>query len=222
MTHFMKIGTWFLLLIFMLTAEANNKAATATSQHQDDPKAILIAVHDKVIAVLERDKEHLAKDPAYMEAMLDQLVSPHIDYKAMGALMLGAKHWKSASKEQQQSFVREFRAMLIRIYGTSVALYDGQKLEFADFVAAKNSNRRGHVSATVAGLSANSKIDFFLRHKKSDGWKIYDISVQGISMVKNYRSTFQRDLESMSIKQLIEKMAQRGTQSTAPAKAKPN
>lgn len=205
MNYLIKITT--LMLVCMLGAQAH---AEKPPVHEQDPKVVLEKIHDDVVKVLERDKERLAKDNAYMESMLDQLVSPYVDYKAMGALMLGKKHWKGASKEQRASFVKEFRAMLIRIYGKSVSLYDGQKLSFDEFEASKKSKKRGRVHAEVAGLDNKADIDFFVRYRNSDGWKVYDISVQGISMIKNYRSSFKRDLETIGIDGLIKKLAARG------------
>lgn len=188
-------------------------SATATAV-ENDPRDVLIKIHDEVITVLERDKERLSAEPEYLENQLKTLVDPYVDFKAMGRLMLG-KHWKAATPEQRQRFTGEFRSMLARIYGKSIALYDGQRLKFDPYTPGKKKNLatiRSHVDSKDGD---GMPIDFRLRFKKADGWKIFDISVDGISLIKNYKSSFQREIAQVGLEGLLENISARGKKKVA-------
>ena len=181
-------------------------AAQAASEQ--GPRELLVAVHDQIVEVLEKDKERLAQEPQYLESKLREFVDPHVDFVAMGRLMLGG-YWKEASEEQRASFIQEFRSMLARIYGKSIALYDGQALVFEPYTPGKRKNL-AVIRSRVEGSEDGVPIDFRLRHKDSDGWKIYDISVDNISLVKNYKSSFRRDIQELGMDGLLQKMASMG------------
>ena len=153
------------LIMLVLGLNAN---AYAEEQKTREPRALLIEAHDKVIEKLENEEEKakLASDPEYLEKTLDNLLSPYVDYVGMGRLMLG-KQWKAASKEQQNRFVKEFRGMLARVYGKSIAFYDGQKLVFQEFQKDKKLPKRlGAIRATL-GNDGGLPIDFFMRLRKA-------------------------------------------------------
>ena len=197
------------LLFFLLTSLSFNLFAA-----QQGPRELLVEIHDQVITILERDKERLSKDPRYLETQLKTLVDPHVDFKAMGRLMLG-KHWKTASAEQRERFTFEFRSMLARIYGKSIALYDGQNLTFLPFKPGKKANLAKVQSKVNKADGTGLPIDFRLRFKASDGWKIFDISVDGISLIKNYKSSFQREISQYGLDGLLDNIAKRGNKKKA-------
>jgi phospholipid transport system substrate-binding protein len=197
-------------LLFVLLTSLNFNLFAA----QQGPRELLVEIHDQVIVILERDKERLSKEPEYLESQLKNLVDPHVDFKAMGRLMLG-KHWKSASAEQRERFTAEFRSMLARIYGKSIALYDGQELEFLPFKAGKKASLAKVQSKVNKADGTGLPIDFRLRFKKSDGWKIFDIMVDGISLIKNYKSSFQREIAQVGLEGLLENITKRGKKKKA-------
>lgn len=197
-------------LLFLLLASLSFNLCAA----QQGPRELLVDIHDQVIEILERDKQRLSEEPEYLESQLKTLVDPHVDFKAMGRLMLGA-HWKSASDEQRDRFTAEFRSMLARIYGKSIALYDGQKLEFLPFEPGRKANLAKVESKVNKADGTGLPIDFRLRFKDSDGWKIFDITVDGISLIKNYKSSFQREIAQVGLDGLLENIAKRGNKKKA-------
>ncbi|MGM0563837.1 MAG: MlaC/ttg2D family ABC transporter substrate-binding protein [Pseudomonadota bacterium] len=192
-----------LLVGFLIGSQALASAA------DQGPRELLVKVHDQIVEVLDNEKERLAEDPKYLEQKLRELVDPHVDFTAMSRLMLGG-HWKKASEEQQASFIQEFRAMLARIYGKSISLYDGQALAFEPYEPGERKNL-AVIRARVDSDEESVPIDFRLRHKDSDGWKIYDISVDSVSLVKNYKSSFRQDIQEAGMDGLLAKMAATGT-----------
>ncbi len=197
-------------LLFLLLASLSFNLFAA----QQGPRELLVEIHDQVITILERDKDRLSKDPEYLETQLKTLVDPHVDFKAMGRLMLG-KHWKTASAEQRERFTLEFRSMLARIYGKSIALYDGQNLTFLPFKPGKKANLAKVKSKVNKADGTGLPIDFRLRFKESDGWKIFDITVDGISLIKNYKSSFQREISQVGLEGLLDNIAKRGKKKKA-------
>ena len=123
----------------------------------------------------------------------------------MSMLALG-RNWKSANEQQQDKFVDAFRDMLVRTYSKSLTAYTGQKIEFLPYEPPA-PGKRTVVVKTIVKLDdgAPVPIDYKLRIK-DDIWKVYDISIDGISLVTNYRNSFASDIRKVGMDGLIEKI----------------
>lgn len=180
----------------------------ATALRADDtpaPVALVKNTSEKVLKTLEQNKAEYKKNPDKIYELVNEIILPHLDFVAMSKLALG-KFWRRADEQQQKRFTEAFKTLLVRTYSKSLTEYTGQKLEFLPY----RPPREGSIVATVSSqiLQDNGPaipIDYRLRIK--DGvWKVFDISIDGISLVTNYRNSFASDIRRMGMDGLISEL----------------
>lgn len=168
------------------------------------PEQLIKQTSDKVMAMLEKNTELYKKEPDQIYTLVNDIILPHLDFRAMSKLALG-KHWRKADEEQQQKFTAVFKTMLIRTYSKSLTEYTGQQIEYLPF-RPQEGKRVVTVKTQIKQDSGPSiPIDYRLRIK-DDIWKVFDIKIDGISLVTNYRNSFAADIREVGINGLIERM----------------
>lgn len=196
-----------------LLALAPAQAADATTPDQITKKSV-----DDIIAALKTNKATYAKDHKKLYAMVDEKVLPSFDFERMSQWILG-KHWQQASPEQQKRFTEEFRHLLVRTYATALLNYTDQKVEFLPFNA-----REGADEATVktvikqSGGGPDIPINYAF-YKKNPDWKVYDVSIDGVSLVSNYRRTYASRIKREGLDALIQSIATANAKGTVDKSA---
>ena len=149
----------------------------------------------------------LVEDPEKLNAVIQQHIAQHIDFVTLSRLTLG-KNWRQATQQQRSQFTREIGRLLVRIYSTALAGYANQKIEyFASNISA--DQRRATVRSRILDdRRAPLAIDYSLR-KVSDHWKIYDVKIDGISLVTTYRSSYGQAVQSKSLDVLINELKEK-------------
>lgn len=144
-----------------------------------------------------------------LQEMAETTVLPHFDFKRMTALAVGAP-WKQASPEQQQALENGFRELLVRTYTTALA--SGAQMKATLSVDAPRMQPDGNEAVVGSRVTAPGsppiRIDYYMQ-KQSSGWKVYDVVVEGVSLVTNYRQTFSAQVASGGIDGLIAALAQK-------------
>lgn len=180
------------------------------------PDVLVKQTADEVIEIIKKDKDIQAGDLRKITALAEDKILPHFDFERMSRMVLG-RHWNTASKEQQAQFVAEFRALLIRTYASALAKFRDQTIEYRPL-----RTQPGDTDVTVRTqvLQAGAPplpIDYRLI-KKENGWKVYDVAIEGVSLVTNYRGQFSTEVRQSGIEGLIQRLAERNRQlSTAAA-----
>ena len=171
------------------------------------PDELVKAVTEDVIAAVKSDKQLAAGDKEKMLKLAEEKVLPHIDFQEAARLAVG-RAWAQASKEQQERIVTEFRRMLVRTYSNAISRYEGQtmkvlparyKPEDTDVTVRNQYVRPGQTPLQVE----------YSMHKTDDGWKIYDIVVEGVSLVITYRSEFAAVVKQQGIEGLIKRLGEK-------------
>ena len=171
------------------------------------PDTVIRTTADEVIAAIKSDKAIQNGDRSKAYALINQKVLPHFDFNRMTRLAVG-RSWRQASPEQQKQLIDGFRDLLVRTYATSLSQYKDQVVQIKG-----TDSRPGDSDAVVHTLIVPSggqsvPIDYSME-KNNDEWKVYDIKVDGVSLVTNYRSEFadivRRDGVDGLIKALDEK-----------------
>jgi phospholipid transport system substrate-binding protein len=183
----------------------------ASADSVEDPLMFVKSTADQVLSEVSSRKSELTAEPAKIYDLVDQVILPRFDFVRMSQLVLG-KNWKMATPEQQQAFVREFQELLIRTYATALLNYSGQEIVYLPVRAGKDV-RDVTVNTQVRDVGAPAiPVDYRLR-MSDNGWKVYDVSIDSISLVSNYRSSFASQIRRYKIDGLIaklEKLNQRG------------
>ena len=168
-------------------------------------KLITRAVQQLIIELTER-KTELEGDRAQLYELVDRVIVEHIAVERVAKLVLG-KHWRDASVEQRSRFAYEFKNLLIRTYASALFDYTGgEKMTFRPLKI--RGNERTIVVRTdikLPGLSVIPVNYRFLRNNNSQ-WKIFDVTINGISLVTNYRSSYSQLIEREGLDALIRRL----------------
>ncbi|MBX2835957.1 MAG: ABC transporter substrate-binding protein, partial [Gammaproteobacteria bacterium] len=138
----------------------------------------------QMVAFLDENKDAVKKDPALLDAKVNELFVKHIDFDTMTKLTVG-KHWKKATAEQRTDLVVEFQNMLLGTYTQALTEYSGETMDFEPF-RPENREDRAVVRSTF-NQANGSKVPVVYKLREKNGWKIYDIVVESLSLVTSYR-----------------------------------
>jgi len=165
---------------------------------------------EQVLKALDEQKEILKKDPNHVYKLVDEIILPHLDFEKMAKLALG-KNWRKANAKQRKEFTVVFRQLLVRTYSKSLSEYTGQKIIYLPF-RMKDGATRATVKTEISQDSGFPiPIDYTLFLKK-DAWKVYDIKIDGLSLVTNYRGTFAKEIRAKGISGLIKRLEDKNKQ----------
>ena len=153
---------------------------------------------DAILLILQNQKlDHQAKKDE-----ISTIIMPVFDFPLMAKLTLGRKHWPGMTKEQQAKFTDLFINLLKQSYLEKISLYTDERVVFQESVQVK---QKVHISTDL--ISKDNKISMLYKFYKSEnGWRIYDVEIEGISLIVTYRSQFAQVLNEGTIDDLILKL----------------
>ena len=173
------------------------------------PDELVKKVTEDVLAAVKSDKQLAAGDKQKALKLAEEKVLPHIDFQEATRLAVG-KSWSQATPEQKQKLVDEFRRMLVRTYSSAIQAYEGQTMKVQPLrMKPDDTDVTVHNQYVRAG-GKPVQIDYQMR-KTDNGWKIYDIVVEGVSLVLTYRSEFDAVVKQQGIDGLIKRLADKNT-----------
>ena len=179
--------------------------ATVNASEIEAPHQVLERTSEEVIAVLKQRSEEIKNKPDIVYELVDDYILPHLDDVTMAKLALG-KSWKKATTEQKKQFVNEFRTLLIKTYSRSLQEFSDQQI---NFYPAQADGKKAVVRSEVL-QSGGLKIPMSFRMRlKNDAWLVYDISIDGVSLVTSYRGTFTQEVRKGGIEGLLQMLADR-------------
>lgn len=174
------------------------------------PEEIVRQTSDQMLAELTHRKQELQASPGKIYDLVEHVVLPRFDFQRMSRLVLG-KYWPRASDSEKSAFVNAFREMLVRTYATALLNYSGQEIVYLP-VQRNASSDEVTVNTQVQSSGALPiPIDYRL-YRDGDDWKVFDVSIDGISLVSNYRSSFASQIRRHKLSGLIQKLEQRNAQ----------
>ena len=178
---------------------------SATTFAIEAPDALVKRTADDVLAVVKTDQDIQAGNQDKVFALAEEKIIPNFNFDKVSRLVLG-KNWTKATPEQKTAFQAEFRSLLIRTYATALSKYKNQTIDYKPLRLAD-----GATSATVKTLIVQPggqpiAVDYSLE-KHTDAWKVYDIVIEGVSLVTNYRSQFTQEIRQNGLDSLIKKLS---------------
>ena len=171
------------------------------------PEELIRNASNQVLSRIQSDPEQYRQDPAKLYALVDEIVLPHFDFGTMTDLALG-RYKTKISTEQRRLITNEFRILLVRTYGKALLEYNDQKIIY---LPTEGSLESGDVTVrTEIEQKGGFPIPLNYSLKQTgQGWKVYDISVDDISLVTNYRSSFSRQIRKNGVDGLIKTLRER-------------
>ncbi len=183
----MKGNRWLILwLLVALAAPLPGLAAPP------DPQEVVRSTADRVLAQVTERKAELEADPSQLYDLVKDTVLPHFDFAAMTRSAMG-RFWRRATPEQRERLVKEFREMLVRTYATALLGYTGQPIEYPPTRYRKDATKVVVQTRVRDAGGPPIPIDYRLKWDAKRGeWLVYDVVIDGVSLVTNYRSSFAR------------------------------
>ncbi len=177
----------------------------------DEPRTMLESVSKQLLVTLKSEQTQLHNEPQRLFTIVDEVLVPHVDLETMSRWVLG-KHWRTATPEQRTRFTAEFRTLMVRFYVS--ALLDDPKqidtilahsetiitfLPSSDGTDAKRSTVRSEVHIPNGPVVPV----VFNLHLKDGAWRVFDVNVDGISLITNYRNSFAQQVAQSGLDALI-------------------
>ncbi len=168
------------------------------------PQELIETTALKLLRALDADRVAARKDPTRVNRMVDEILLPHFDTGYSARLVLG-KHWRNAAPEQRQRFVDAFYQALLRNYGSALADFTAERMTVLPF--------RGDLSSGQAVIRTEVKrkdgtrvpVNYTMR-ATPNGWKAWDVTIEGISYVRNFRNDVGAEVDQRGLPAVIERL----------------
>ena len=171
------------------------------------PDELVRKVTADVLDAIKADKELQAGDRKKALVLAEQRILPLVDFREAAKLATG-RAWQGASAEQQDRIVSEFRRMLVRIYSNAIDVYRGQTMKVMPLRLQPNATDVTVRNQYMRSGQPPVTVEYAMR-KAGDGWKIYDITVEGVSLVLTYRAEFENITRTSGVDGLIKRLQQK-------------
>jgi phospholipid transport system substrate-binding protein len=203
--------------LFLLLALVAGFNASPSLAADTPPDVLARTTTQDVLTILKQDKELQSGNISKVHQLVEAKILPIFDFNRMTQLVIG-KYWPRATAQQKQSLVIEFRNLLVRTYSNSLTAFTNQSIEYKPLVI-----KPGDTDVTVHSEIRQPggqpiPIDYSM-YKTAFGWKVYDVTIDGVSLVTNYRSSFSSVIRQKGIDGLIKTLADQsnGSAATNPA-----
>lgn len=194
-------------LFVFVTLIAALAAAAAGAMAMEAPRDVIKATTDQVLMEVKSDREALRADPAKMYNLVSELIFPHFDFPIMAQWVLGS-HWKDASEATRNEFIEQFRKLLVRTYATALLEFSNQTISYPD----AEDTQKGKtvlVRQSIEQTGSEPIVLGYRLHKPSEQWKVLDVAVDGVSLVKTYRASFVSIIKEGGIEGLISSLSEK-------------
>lgn len=192
---------FFALWLAFLLGLGAAAAAQATP-----PDELVQKVTQRIIELIQQNREVYARDHGKLYAMVDEEVLPYFDFRVMSRAVLG-RYWRQASETQRKHFVQEFRDLLVRTYATALLKYNDEEIRILPFRGGPDDKQVLVRTEIVQPSGPNIPMNFSF-YRSPRGWKVYDIAIEGVSSITSYRSTYAQRIQSQGLDGLIESLAE--------------
>ncbi len=182
-------------------------AGDASAADRRSPEQIVAETSAQVLEALNRDKARFEENPVQIGALINEVVVPILDLTSMCRLILG-RHWKGASERQRADFREEFKGMLIRTYAKSLVGHSDAKVKVLP--ARGTQEGRYHIVQTELDIGSGKaplQVAYVFRNNGENEWKVFDLKVDGLSLAKNFRTSFDQEIGETSLDALIQRLA---------------
>lgn len=190
--------TWMLALCIAPAFAEQDKTRSLS------PDQVVIQTSNEVAKAIDPNVETLRNDPAKLYKIVNDIILPRFDFPYMSQLVLG-KYWRSATAAQKTRFTAAFRDMMVRTYSNALLEYSGTAIKYQPMHLepnAKEVDQRAEVKLPSGQIVSMT----YSLHKVASEWKVYNISIDAISLVTNYRGVFAGQIKKSGLDSLIERL----------------
>ncbi len=169
------------------------------------PDVLIRTTVDEVLSIVKSDKDIKAGNQQKILEMVESKVLPHFDFVHMTRLSVG-KSWRAATPEQKQALVKEYRDILVRTYTKAFTIYRDQTVEVKPVKMAADATEVTIKTSINKPGAAPIPVNYEME-KGADTWKVFDLTIEGVSLVTSYRGTFNSEIQEKGIDGLIKTLS---------------
>jgi len=193
-----------LVFVMLAIAAGSAFASTVASETEPSPHEIIATTANAVAEQLDGRRVYFEENPDQLYTLIDELLLPHFDVRYAGRLVLG-KHWKTASKEQRDRFVAVFYRFLLQSYSNGILEFEQGSVLVLPPDGEQGDKRIVVKTETRMDDGSEVPINYSMR-KTPDGWRVYDVRIEGVSYVQNYRNQFNAEIAALGIDSVIDRL----------------
>jgi phospholipid transport system substrate-binding protein len=191
------------------------RAADAPVVPGPGPQQLIEQVSQDLLHEIDANRAALAKDPAKLRALVDRVLLPDFDAEYSAQLVLG-KYWRTATEQQRHRFVDAFIQSMMRKYGNALLDFTADRLLILPFKGDPTADRATVRTEVKRDNGTPVPVNYSLRATPK-GWKAWDVTIEGISYVKNFKTDFGAEIEAKGLDAVIQRLESEGAAPAAPA-----
>ena len=208
-----KINGFFITLLFTVLTFAHTSVIAA---ELNEPQQVLQETSDLLYKIVQKDKERLS-DRHFVLDLVNEVIEPRVDLNKISRLVLG-KHWRKASDDQKTAFQKEFKNLLVNTYATAFKEFDEWTVHFLPMSLAPSDKRVVVKTEIIIPARPPIAVNYRMARNKDGVWRAYDVIIEGISMVTNYKGSFSSSIKrSGGLDNVIKDLAQKNEESKKAA-----
>jgi len=192
----------YLIKLFFLLAFFSFNSIAALG-----PEELVKKTAEDVMFAIKTDQEIQKGNKEKIYKLAEEKILPNFDFEKVARLVLG-RAWRSASDKQKKEFIIEFRTLLLKTYAVALSKYKDQKIEFKPTRTSEESDIVIVKSEIIQSGAQPIKVNYALS-KRTGKWLVFDIIIEGVSLVTNYRSQFSSEIRRNGMDTLIKKLAKK-------------
>jgi len=186
----------------MLLALTLSVAALSARADVKAPDQLIRETAAEVIAAVKADKDLRGGNQKKLLALVEAKILPHFDFEKMTRLAVG-RPWRTATAEQRDALVTQFRTLLVRTYTAAFSRYENQAVDVKAPLKSDDSDNEVTVDTSITKPGSPAIAVNYEMERKPDGWKVFDLTIEGASLIASYRGTFQEQVQQGGIDGLI-------------------
>lgn len=191
-------------VVTMGLAAAQQPGGGTAAQTQEGPGELIEEKAQEMLDELSKNRAAYKKDPAKVRALVDRVLLPHFDTPYAARLVLG-RHWRTANPQQRQRFIDAFYNSLLDNYGAALTEFTGERLRVFPTRVAPDADQATVRTEVKRDNGTRVPVNYRLR-KTPEGWKAWDVSIEGISYVKSFREDFGAEIDRKGLDAVIRRL----------------
>lgn len=202
------IGAAWLVAAAAQAAEPPAAVSPAVAAQAADPTQLVQSIAQSTLKALDADRDSYRNNPAKLRQLVDTYLLPYFDIDYAARLVLG-RHWRDATPEQRKRFIAAFENSMLANYGNAIVEFTGDRMKILPSRTAPGADRAS--VRTEIRRSDGSPVDVnYSLHRTPQGWKAWDVVIEGISYVKSFRDDFGAEIEQKGLDAVIERLEKGG------------
>jgi phospholipid transport system substrate-binding protein len=178
------------------------------------PDVLVRTTSEDVLRLVAEDKDLRNGNSSKLNDLIETRILPQFDMSKMTRLAVG-KNWRQATQDQQKQLIKEFQTLLVRSYSAAYSAYRHVKVDVKPLKAIDGEDVTVKTQILLPGGAPPVAVDYAM-NVTPDGWKVYNVVVEGVSLVTTYRTEFGAQIEQGGIDGLIRNLQERNSKAAQP------